>query len=199
MIDTAAELDLRRVVVVGTSGCGKTTFARELSGLLDAPHVELDALYWQPNWVARPLAEFRGLVAREAAGERWVVDGNYSNVRDLLWRRATGVLWLNYPFVTVFFRAVSRTIGRAVSREELFSGNRESFRQSFFSRDSILLWVLQTFSRNRTRYAELRTAAEWRHIQFCEFHRPSDASAFLLRCGFRRQEYAVETAALRLD
>lgn len=62
VIHAAWKSDLRRVAVVGTSGCGKTTVARELSAVLDVPHIELDALYWQPHWVARPAGDFRDLV-----------------------------------------------------------------------------------------------------------------------------------------
>lgn len=174
--------DLQRVVVVGTSCSGKTAFARKLSAVLESHHVELDALYWQPNWVERPVAEFRDLVEREASVERWVADGNYSVVRDVLWSRATDVVWLNYAFTFIFWRALSRTVRRAVSREELFSGNRESFRQSFFSRDSILLWVLQTFRRNQSQYLALQSSHDWKHIQFREFRSPVQASEFLVQC-----------------
>jgi adenylate kinase family enzyme len=182
MIQSDWSFDLRRVVVVGTSGCGKTTFARELSILLDLPHIELDALYWQPQWVARPLTEFRCLVEEQASGECWVADGNYSMVREPLWRRATDVVWLNYSFALVFSRVISRTVSRWVTREELFSGNRESLRMSFFSRNSILLWVVQTFRRNRLQYSALQSSDDWQHIRFWEFRRPSQASTFLSRC-----------------
>ena len=189
MMTTAVwNFDLRRVAVVGTSCCGKTVFARELSNVLQVPHIELDALYWQPHWVERPVAEFRDLVERQASAERWVADGNYSIVRGILWRRATEVVWLNYPFALVFWRALSRTVLRIVTNEELFSGNRESLRQSFFSRGSILLWVLQTFRRNRSKYSALQTSDEWKHIRFCEFRRASQASEFLSQCRIAAQQ-----------
>lgn len=175
--------ELQRVAVIGTSCSGKTSFARALSALLDAPHIELDALYWLPGWVERTVPEFRALVERETVGECWVADGNYAPVRDIVWGRATDIVWLNYSFARVFSRALSRTMRRILTREELFSGNRESFRQSFFSRDSILLWVLKTFQRNRVEYAALRNAENWQHLRFREFRHPVQASAFLSRCG----------------
>lgn len=130
---------LERVVVVGTSCCGKTAFAGRLAQALGCPRIELDELYWGPNWDPKPEPEFRHLTEAAAAAPHWVADGNYGVVRDLLWPRATSVVWLNYGFLTVFFRALRRTILRAVSREELFSRNRESFTRSFFSRESILV------------------------------------------------------------
>ena len=135
--------DMARVVVIGTSCAGKTTFARSLARMLGFPHIELDALHWQPNWIERPDDEFCALAAAALAQNSWVTDGNY--VRDLVWSRATTVIWLNYAFPVVLWRAVARTLRRALTGEELFSGNRESLRTAFFSRDSILWWVLPRF------------------------------------------------------
>jgi adenylate kinase family enzyme len=90
--------EMARVVVIGTSCVGKTLFARSLARVLSSPHIELDALYWQPNWVARPPDEFRALTARALAQDCWVTDGNYGAVRNLVWSRATTVIWLNYVF-----------------------------------------------------------------------------------------------------
>ena len=191
MTSAGWNFDLRRVAVVGTSCCGKTIFARELAAVLEVPHIELDALYWLPRWAERPAAEFRGLVEKHASAERWVPDGNYSIVREVLWRRATDVVWLNYPFVLVFARALSRTVLRIVTREELFSGNRESIRQSFFSRGSILLWVLKTFRRNRSKFSTLQTLDKWKHIRFSEFRRSSQASEFLAQCRIAAQQGAT--------
>ena len=98
---------LARVAVVGTSGAGKTTFARSLSRALGTPHVELDALYWGPNWTPVPQEEFRARVASAVRAPTWIIDGNYSPVRDLVWRNATSLVWLNYPFTLVFSRALA--------------------------------------------------------------------------------------------
>lgn len=89
---------MQRISVVGTSGSGKSTLARELARALDAPVVELDALHWLPGWAERPDEEFAVAVAQAAAGERWVIDGNYSKlVQPLVWDRADTVVWLDLP------------------------------------------------------------------------------------------------------
>ena len=98
---------MQRVVVVGTSCSGKTTLARQLSRVLGAPHVELDGIHWMPGWQLRPVDEVRRMVGEAAAAERWVMDGNYSAVRDIVWGRATAVVWLNYPFRVVLWRCLS--------------------------------------------------------------------------------------------
>ena len=123
-------MDLRRVAVVGTSCAGKTTFAAALAAQLQVPHIELDALHWRAGWVPAPSEDFRQAVATAVAAERWVSDGNYGVVRDLVWGRATAVVWLDYPFATVLWRALYRTARRALLREQLYSGNRETFKRA---------------------------------------------------------------------
>lgn len=141
-----------RASVIGTSCSGKTTFAHRLADIQGILHVELDELNWGPNWTERPKEDFRQLVMQATAGEAWVIDGNYQRVRDIIFERATHIFWLNYPFPIVFWRALSRTLRRIVSKEELFSGNREEWRH-FFSRDSMILWVVKT---HRLRYRKYR-------------------------------------------
>src|SRR4051812_12611338 len=107
-----------RIVVVGTSGAGKTTFARKLAEILQREPIELDALHWGPNWTVRP--EFPERVKEVIAADTWLVEGNYSRVRDQIWERATAIVWLNYSFRIVFLRALTRTLRRIVSREALY-------------------------------------------------------------------------------
>ncbi|MCG3211273.1 MAG: hypothetical protein FOGNACKC_04916 [Anaerolineae bacterium] len=170
---------LQRIAVIGTSCSGKTTLARTLAGHIDVPHIQLDTLHWLPNWQSRTLAEFQSLTAAAIAAERWVLDGNYSQVRPIIWRRATALIWLNYAFPVVFWRALKRTVRRAATREELFAGNRETFRQSFFSRDSILLWVLQTYHRRRREYPQLFKEPQFSHLHVIEFQSPRQTALFV--------------------
>jgi adenylate kinase family enzyme len=171
--------EMTRVVVIGTSCVGKTTFAQALARVLSFPHVELDALYWQPNWIPRPSEEFRALTAQALSQDRWVTDGNYGVVRDLIWSRATTVIWLNYGFPLVLWRALTRTVRRVLTQEELFSANRESLRLAFFSRDSILWWVLTTFHRRRKQYRVLFDRRTSPQLVYVELRNPSEAKHFL--------------------
>jgi adenylate kinase family enzyme len=173
------KIEMARVVVIGTSCVGKTIFARSLAESLCCPHVELDALFWQPNWTPRPPEEFWKLVEQELSQGCWVTDGNYSVVRDLIWSRATTVIWLNYGFPLVLWRALTRTVRRVLTQEELFSANRESLRMAFFSRESILWWVLTTFHRRRKQYRVVFNRRTSPQLVYLEFRNPTEAQNFL--------------------
>lgn len=168
-----------RVLVIGTSGAGKTTFARALAARLGCSHVELDDLFWGEHWTPRPTAQFLASVQAAAAAERWVIDGNYSVARDTLWPRATHVVWLNFGRFTVLRRIFVRTVERAVLRRPLWQGNRESLRRAFFSRESILVWSATTFDKNRVQYAGLRASKQFPRLSWHELRSPREAVAFL--------------------
>ena len=149
--------DLQRINIVGTSASGKSTLARELAELLEAPHVEMDALYHGPNWTQAPPEVFRARVADAIQGPRWVLDGNYHATHDIKWARATMIVWLDISFVQNVYRAASRAVHRSWTQKELWpgTGNRESFRQTFFSTDSMILWTATTYRWRRTEYSKI--------------------------------------------
>jgi adenylate kinase family enzyme len=170
---------LSRVAIVGTSCAGKSTLARELSTALTAPHIELDALHWGPNWTTRPAETFRANVDAATSEGRWVCDGNYRIVRDLVWPRASTIVWLNFPFHVVCRRALSRTIRRSVFRTRLYSDNRETLLKSFFSRDSILLWVLKSYRSGKREYDEVLSNPPNPLTHVVQLNSPAAAEAFL--------------------
>ncbi|HBY99094.1 MAG: hypothetical protein M5U01_42110 [Ardenticatenaceae bacterium] len=169
----------RRIVVIGTTGSGKTTLARQLARRLGLPHVELDALNWGPNWSAAPVDVLRERTAQALSGDAWVIDGNYSRVRDIVWGRADTVVWLDYPLPVIMARLVRRTLRRITTREELWGGNRESWRVQLLSRDSLFLWALQTYRRRRREYPELLARPEYAHLQIVRLRSPREAEAWL--------------------
>ena len=112
-----------------------------------------------------------------------MIDGNYSRVRDIVWARGTTIIWLNYPFRVVLWRALYRTVKRAVTQEELFSGNRESFRKSFLSQESILLWVVSSYRRLRRNYRRILYNGDYPHLQVIELRGPDQAEKLIASIG----------------
>ena len=168
-----------RIVVVGTSCAGKSTFAQALAEVSACSRIELDALHWGPNWQPKPAEEFRRLVAEAAGSESWVADGNYGAVRESLWPRASAIVWLNYSYPRVLWQALVRTVTRCVTREPLWHGNRESVWRSFFSRESILVWVATTYHRRQREFAALRISGHFPHLTWYEFRHPRQAQQWL--------------------
>jgi adenylate kinase family enzyme len=164
---------VRRVEVVGPSCSGKTTTARRLAAILGVPYVELDALHHDAGWTEAPaeVLQERVRAALDAAPDGWVVDGTYfGKLGTLVLDRADTIVWLDIPFRTAIRRVLWRTLRRAVKREELWNGNRESLRLAF-SRDSIVLWVFRTH-----RAFESTWAPRFKHRNVV---RVTDANAWL--------------------
>jgi adenylate kinase family enzyme len=144
-----------RVLVAGSTGAGKTTLARALSARFGMPHHEVDALHHGPGWVKRP--EFEADVEQFSAGPRWVAEDQYHRfLGDLLWHRADTVVWLDPPRHVVMWRVISRSVKRAVTRQELWNGNRENWRD-WIQADHPIRWAWSRFHHKRTQvlaYAE---------------------------------------------
>src|SRR5690606_11688625 len=153
--------------------------ARYISHKFNVPHVELDALHWVPNWVEATPQVFRDRAEKATRGESWVLDGNYSKVRDIVWPRATTVGWLDYTFPLVMCRIISRTLWRSLCREELWNGNRESVRQAFLSRDSIIAWAFTTYRRRRREYRALFARPEYSHLRVIRCCSPQETEQWL--------------------
>jgi len=168
-----------RINVVGASCSGKTTMAAALAEVLDLAHVEMDALYHGPNWTPTPFPILRDRVARLTASDRWVVDGNYSQVREAFWGRADTVVWLDLRLWIVLYRMFHRTRRRVFRKERLWNDNREDLRSWLFSRDSLLLYTLRTYGSRRKEYMALLSAPESAHLVKVHLARPAEARRWL--------------------
>ncbi len=165
--------------MIGTTGSGKTTLARELSDALRAPHVELDAYRHGPNWTETPDDEFIRLIDDALRGDRWIADGNYSVTRNTVWPRATAIVWLDLPFGLVFWRLALRTFRRGITRETLWNGNKENLLSHLFTRNSLFLWAVQShWRRRRTLPLEL-AKPEYAHLRVVRLRSPRAAARWV--------------------
>ncbi len=175
---------MRRVSIVGNAGSGKSTFGRALGERLGVEFVELDAIRHQPGWVELPDDEFVARVAAVAAGDAWVIDGNYGLVREAtVWPRADTVVWLDLPKPLVMRRITGRTLRRLVLREELWNENRERW-QNVASLDptrSMIVWSWTRHSLYRQRYSAAMADARWAHVDFVRLRSRREVCAFLER------------------
>lgn len=147
-----------KIAVVGTSGCGKSTFSRELARRTGLTHHELDALAWDDDWTMVTDHELRRRVNRVLERDHWIIDGNYgrAGTRDRVFADADAIAWLDLPRRIVWPRILQRSIRRACTKARLWgTNNRESFRRSFLSKDSVILWSITTFARRRRNFDAL--------------------------------------------
>jgi len=173
----------KRLVVSGVTSSGKSTLAEKLSKRFDLSYIELDALYWEPNWQAAPLEVFRARVEKATQAEKWIVAGNYHVVRDLIWTKAETIIWLDYPLPTVLWQLTRRTFRRWWTQELLWGTNHERFWTHFklWSTDSLYLWLKKTYWRRKREYPELLALPENRHLTLIRFQYPSETKEWLER------------------
>ncbi|HEV8227196.1 MAG TPA: shikimate kinase [Methylomirabilota bacterium] len=171
----------RRIVVIGATGSGKSTFAQRLARSLGVTFVELDALFWESNWTPTPPDIFRARVELATRAPAWVVAGNYRHVRDIVWPRAGVIVWLDYPLPLVFWRLTVRTVRRVVTREVLWSGNRENLGEHLmlWSERSLYHWLLKTYWRYKREYPSLFALPEHAHIEIIHLRAPREAEQWL--------------------
>jgi adenylate kinase family enzyme len=172
---------VRRVAIVGNSGSGKSTLGRRLAQTLAVPFVELDAIYHQSGWRPLPREEFRARVEAVVADDGWVVDGNYSAVRDIVWACADTVIWIDLPRRTVMRQVVLRTLRRTLTREHLWNGNRERLSNLFrcSPEQSVIVWAWTQHTKYHHRYRQAATDPAYAHIDFVRIASRADATALL--------------------
>ena len=183
--------------MVGNSGSGKSTLAVALATRLGVPYVELDSIFHQPGWTELPHDEFRARVGALAAGENWVIDGNYTAVRDLVWARADTVVWIDLPRRLVMRRVIGRTFRRAMFRQELWNGNREPA-SNWLTLDperSIIMWSWTQHTEYRARYGEAMADPKWARLRFVRLRSSAAVRTFLRNAPTVREQENSDTVS----
>lgn len=164
---------MRRVLVIGCPGAGKSTLTRALAETLGLPAVYLDRLWWKSGWINRTRAEFDARLDAALAGAAWVMDGNYLRTLPRRLERCDAVLFLDYPRRLCLFRALRRILrwhGR--TRPDMAEGCPERLDPAF------IRWIWDFHRTQRPRVLELLSA--WKgeaHI----FRSPAQCADFLNR------------------
>ena len=164
---------MRRVLVIGCPGAGKTIFAHRLAERLGLPLVHLDVRYWLPGWQAPAESAWRATVGRLVADPDWVMDGHFPDTFDLRFARADCLIWLDYARATCLMRVLLRlwrTAGR--DRADLPAGCPESFDAKLLA----YVWRFPRQQRPRVVDAIERFGSALRVLRF---RRDGEAEAFL--------------------
>ena len=159
--------------------------AARLARALDAPLVELDALNWEPGWVALSDTdpdELDRRIRRATRGERWVVAGSYMRLSQrAFWSLLDTVIWLDLPLPLLLRRVLRRTWKRWRTREVLWGTNHERFWQQFMiwsKSESLLAWIVTQHVRKRKAMVTYLSDPRWSHIRFVRLTSPGEVEAF---------------------
>ena len=169
----------RRINVIGCSGSGKSTLAKALAAKLQLKCIELDSFQHRENWRQASREEFLDYVHDAVEAERWVIDGNYSMIRPTVWPRVDTIIWLDYPMTICLWRMWKRTVRRWARREILWNGNREHLWWHFFSKKSLILWVITSHSRKREEFIRLFASPELASKNLIRLTSPAETAAWL--------------------
>jgi adenylate kinase family enzyme len=174
-------LPYKRIVIVGTTSSGKSTLAEQLADQFGHDFIELDALNWEPNWTSAPQEIFRQRVEQATRSEKWVVAGNYSRVRPLIWSRAEVVIWLDYSLWRIFWQLTRRTFTRWWTHEHLWGTNYENLWMHFklWSDESLFHWLFKTYWLRKREYPMLLGLSEHQHLKLIHFKHPDETNEWL--------------------
>jgi adenylate kinase family enzyme len=164
---------MKRVLVIGSSGAGKSTFATKLGMITNLPVIHLDKEFWQPGWIESPKDEWRIKVGQLIRADEWIMDGTYDNSLDIRLPRADTVFFLDYPRRRCLWRSLKRIASNLGNvRVDMGRGCPEKVDFSFFK------WI---WNYRRNRYPKIYECLEkyFAHGTLIFFKNTADAAEYL--------------------
>lgn len=162
---------MKRVLIVGCPGAGKSTAAKALSEVTGLPVIHLDRHYWQPGWRVPDGDAWRATVDTLAAESSWIMDGNYSGTLTPRLARADTLIHLDYPTALCVWRVLRRTtLGWGRSRADTGPGCPERF-------DAEFLHFVVNYRRNQRARDMARMAGFAGEVH--RFTKPAELTAFI--------------------
>jgi adenylate kinase family enzyme len=153
---------MRKVLVIGSGGAGKSTFAKRLGARLNLKVIHLDSVYWKPGWVETPKAEWLTTIEELLRRDSWIMDGNYSGTLELRLHACDTVIFLDLSRTVCVWRVMKRLLRYwNRSRPDMADECREKFNLEF------LRWVWSYPQRTRPKVIErLKEISDSKNIIF---------------------------------
>lgn len=127
-----AHRQMRRVLVIGSGGAGKSTFANRLGHVLGIEVKHLDRFYWRAGWEEPAKEEWLQIVAELTSGDSWIMDGNFGGTLELRLKHCDTIVFLDMPRLLCVWRIVKRRLRyRNRSRPDMAEGCSEKLDWEF--------------------------------------------------------------------
>ena len=127
---------MKRIIIIGCAGAGKSTLARQLGQKLNLPVVHLDKIFWNPGWVEMEKDEFDSRIRAEMDKETWIIDGNYNRTMPERIQRSDTVIYLDFSRIACLWGVIKRNLtNRGKVRPDMGEGCPEKIDMEF------LKWV----------------------------------------------------------
>lgn len=166
-------LAMKKVVIIGSGGAGKSTLARQLGQVLKLPIYHLDALHWKSGWVPTPHDEWEHVQRELVKKDEWIIEGNYGRTLDIRLGAADTILFLDFSRRVTMYRILKRRVMyHGKTRPDLAQGCPERLNLKFIA------WVWQFRKRQRPKIVKrLEAYAETKQIII--LRKPSDVARFV--------------------
>ncbi len=139
---------MKKILVIGTSGSGKSTLAKYLSELLDVQFFPSDDFYWEASWKISSSEKVYEQVRDVISQKEWILDGNFDDERELVWKQADCIVWLDYPLSTILKQVATRNFHWLLTRKAIWSGNKMTFQRAI----SGIRHAVKSYSMKRKHY-----------------------------------------------
>jgi adenylate kinase family enzyme len=101
---------MKKIVIIGSGGSGKSTFSRKLGEVTQLPVYHLDALYWKPGWIPTPNDEWDHLQKELIKKNEWIIDGNYGRTLDIRMSEADTIIFFDLSRWVTTYRIIKRRV-----------------------------------------------------------------------------------------
>jgi len=166
-------MEVKKILVIGCSGVGKSTFAKKISKQTNLPYTATDPFYWEANWKQANTKKVIEHLTVATSASRWVLDGNFDDQRELVWQQADLIIWLDYPFWIVLYQITKRNLGWWLIQKPTWSGNRMTWKRAI----SGIRHSMKSHKKKRLHYPEY--LAECSNVEVKHFQTSNEAKQWL--------------------
>jgi len=164
---------MKKILIVGVSGAGKSTLAKQLSEILKLPFFPTDGFYWEANWKIVSPEKVRRQLLDTLLHDEWILDGNFDDQHDLVWKQADCIVWLDYSLPIILGQIIVRNIRWAITRQIVWSGNPMTLQRAI----SGIRHSIRSYAVKQIKYPNW--LSELRGVKICRFHSRKETEAWI--------------------